>query len=702
MSTASTPAPRRRRRVKTPATSGKENEASININRRRPVKPLISLDDAYSFQDSSSNALGTAAISTKAQDEALRQFLDGSNDHPAAQSQWNDHPGLAECVVKASLNSKSNSGLFLLEENSSKLLSTARKLIKDATESKEAKKYRWLMVAAHILRATGPLLEQVEKQETCFRLLYHLITLSSDILSKGGEWQAGLVAIAGYEILGKMLLRYNTKTVSGETVSFEAAAGDSKGNCRFVKPVQNQRRSQIGAMPFRQISAIAFKTTLSVANCLTQLWLRTAQKDIMGADDASVCLFGADVQAIVSQHMGKDNHSHGATMELMETIYLSWLSFSAHFADEDSAKELSSHCKAAHRLLWDAASKLKGAGSKLDKHTLETYSLELRRSAVLMMLPRTSKKNSMHLILRKDHFECACSYAWKASSVFAQQTGLLQFPAAPDNPLYDFHTRVGESLDYLGPFIPMPMVYVEYCTYRALHTACGPDLPSNGAGEHVTDAECAVLSILQLGIHFRQKLETSTVENLSSSALELKYSDVNILEFVEQVVDHFNQAVLCEFDKLSSDFRSRCFKLLSMVSLHRCIFAALKEKSWQEKQIDLLGAALILARGIGPFSFELARSCDDETKIATLYDTVVECSIRPLSALETLRNDYLEGGDTDSAENLLGISDEFMERLCSVLSSDDVHASPYLSCIEKAAKVRTRSCAVSSCFLDRC
>ena len=697
-----TPAPahgRRRKRVpKTPTVStDKENQANNNITDRRRAAttaaklPAVSLTDDVSFMDDSNNNTSSESSSATIS-RVLQQVLRASKDHVASVSLWKDHRGLAECVVKASLSFSSNNNAslsFLLEENTSKLQNTARKLIKEASEAKDAQqKYRWLMVAAHLLRATGLLFDQVEKQESCFRLLYHLITLASDMMSKGGDWKASLIVVAGYEVLGKMLLRYSTTIKNGgdEIVGFDRSTNEiSKRGLQFVVPIPQSKRAQIGTMGFNQISTIAFKATLSVANCFIQLWFRSIQEETRTSD--SDCLFGEEIQKVILEPaLKRDKFPIHGTTELLGTVYLPWLRFVADFANKENARELSSNCKAAYRLLWDAASKLKGVGTAQDQSELNNKSLELRRCAILMILPVTSNER-IRDFLQKEHFEFACSNASKASNVFVQQSRLMRFPVSPGSPLHEFHKCVGKSLEDLRPAKKLPLMYVEYCSYRALHTMWAPRIPQSGEEDYVNnEAPCSLLWIMILGISFRQRLEADPEQYQPLLELIPPCSDIDGIEFVQRRVEVFNETVLGEFEKLSSDFKNKATRLFSIVSLQRCIFDALREQTWRGKQNDLLGAALILERCIGPFTSEIIHSMEDESKIVPLFDLAIECSVRPLSALEALRNDCLQCGENQSADNLLRHSEEFAERLCKFLSSARERRPPRI-CIEKAAKV---------------
>jgi hypothetical protein len=75
----------------------------------------------------------------------------------------------------------------------------------------------------------------------------------------------------------------------------------------------------------------------------------------------------------------------------------------------------------------------------------------------------------------------------------------------------------------------------------------------------------------------------------------------------------------------------RQITLLSIMALHRTVFVTLKENIWVGKKVELQVAASILSKCIGPFAIALIKKEVDDLRVSQLYDTTVECYIRPLA-----------------------------------------------------------------------
>jgi hypothetical protein len=633
---------------------------------------------------------------------------------------WKEHSEWsAECVVRASLllstSKKAASGVVYLEEHAQTLLSTSRKLIKEATESKEVlSKLDHLLVAVHTLRALAPILEESSaKLETCFRLLYHLIAAASDLWTKDGEYRGGLIALAGYEALGHVLTRYSFAVEDGRTVGFEHATNETGFGCFAIPSCSHGESSTGTTMTLRQVATIALKMTISTASIINQFWWRSVKNK--GADHlresagmyGDLALYVIITQEQEQQHkLDTKRNPHHLTIGLFRNIYLPWLSFLADSSDEESLKDFTPHCKSAHRTLWDAASKLKSAAKLYSTNQLEEYCLELRMHAILLLLPETEESSQCNQLLHESsHFESACSSAWKAASVYAQQVSLSPFPVPSDHPLVDFHTQVGAKLTRLqqhSEISSFPLSYVEYCSYRALHCRQGPvgahtscsekhcwlvdELPSSF--EEHADADSlvgqVVIAAMLLGIDVRQNLEADSCQGFSFCD-----SCTDISEYLDRLIRQFDSNVIQQLPSLSSDTRNRLFKLLSMLSLNRTIFVTLKNQSWKERSdtMDLQIATTILTKCIGPFTRAMmTQEHIDATKLSQLYDSTIECYIRPLSAFEKLSEHY-QLADPDASNYFLDLSNQVLQELCQILLCDDETIDPPpTACLEKCAK----------------
>jgi hypothetical protein len=166
LATAAKTPHRRRRRVvaKTPNDTDKENHQPAGNVADQDFGAFASL----SCGDGDSDTVVTRAL-------RLFHASQERTSSSTTSALWKEHSEWsAECVVRASLllstSKKAASGVVYLEEHAQTLLSTSRKLIKEATESKEVlSKLDHLLVAVHTLRALAPILEESSaKLETRF------------------------------------------------------------------------------------------------------------------------------------------------------------------------------------------------------------------------------------------------------------------------------------------------------------------------------------------------------------------------------------------------------------------------------------------------------------------------------------------------------------------------------------------------------
>ena len=627
----------------------------------------------------------------EAEGETLKQFH-LFQQRTLSAPLWNDHPGLAECIVSASLtNGKKSAGSLVLEEHCSALLSTSRKMIKAATEAKQTQqKFDNLFIAVHVLRALVPVVEsRIEHLESSLRLLYHLVSVATDCVKRGKN-RAALVALAGYEALGLMMLRYSCQMDEG-TIGFELVRTTENRINWFVKPIISKKRKNAGTMTFRQVLAIAMKTTLSIANILKQLWWlpNEKQEERLRTSDAS---FGAFSRYAIDANLDRRYQPHYVTIELLQNIYIPWLSFLSHTLDEGCEEDLSSYCKGAHRILWDAASKLKSDGKFYRQEQLEIFCLRLRKHAILMLLPSMPSACGT---IQERHLESACSYAWKAASVYVQQVSLSTFPVAMDHPLSEFHSKIGERIDNMVVHCKaLPLCYVEYYVHRFLHLGNAVNVRSTNneqsfsaiftthrQAQEESSLSRSLLEVALLGLKSRQ-----TLESLESDDRKTKSSTVT-LDNLPEIFERFDTNVVADISNLHLDTRGRCFKLLSFLSLHRTIFISLKRDSWVGNELELEIAARILTKYVARFTFWLIKEGANDMKGYQLYETLVESYIRPLAAYERLSGHYLRS-DPGLSKYYMELADEVVNDICNTLVQLDTTTSKLpLSCIERYAKV---------------
>jgi hypothetical protein len=216
------------------------------------------------------------------------------------------------------------------------------------------------------------------------------------------------------------------------------------------------------------------------------------------------------------------------------------------------------------------------------------------------------------------------------------------------------------------------------------------DLPSSQPSENNEETEDVfnrtLLAVALLGVYARQALESSPISDEPLTSLQLLcVPEMAATSYLSQIVELFESVAIRQITEMTSVTRNRWFKLLSMMALHRTVFVALKENIWVGKKVELQVAASILSKCIGPFAFGLIKKEEDESRVYQLYDTTVECYIRPLAALEKLL-EYHDQDDEDCYDDLLDQSSGIMNSLFQILTAAN-HLPPPIPCIEKSAKV---------------
>lgn len=560
------------------------------------------------------------------------------------------------------------------------LISIARKLIKEATalqQQQEQPKTRrrlfgCLFVACHTLRAVGPLLDdessnkRMHQLETVLRLLYHVVHLSAEAKKRGhSDWRLQLIVISAFETMQHRLCHYACSgDLHGVSVSLHLVED-------FAMPIlSSQQWPESRTMSLRQLSSIALKTAQATATAASLLFQKSNQPQSWST--ISLSSYGEFCTAVVRQLQQNAENPLQAILKMFRHFWLPWLEVLGDSKDQECLKDLSSHSKVAHRLLWDLASLLKKSKC-YGRNDIDRWCLELRMQAVLMLLPQTDDRIAGDEV----SMESACSYAWKAATVFAQSQSALTLPAS-QGPLADYHRKIGVAMDpIVSRLEELPVSYVEYATYRQLHTGARPPV-SCDPKENEYSLRKAVLAIALLGVQLRQNLES----NLTCGG--------EVLISYQEEIQAFNENVISRAPTLESVECSRYFKLLSMISLHRTVFLATKHQAWIGNERSLHLAGVWLLKCLGPFAFAFLHKGGDGLDIHQAYDIAVECYIRPLSLYEKLTAHYVAQKEASASSLYSTICLESIQELHRALNAAII--DPPINCLEKCAKVSTTDC----------
>jgi hypothetical protein len=582
--------------------------------------------------------------------ELLSSFLSAAKVTSEADF-WRNHIKLAKCVVEASLAMpRLPCGSLLLEENSAELLNVCRKLVKQATASSAEPSLviDCLCVSVHGVRALSALLADGPKKDAAIKLLYHAIVTAEAISSSSPR--AACYCLAACQVLGVLLNKYEVGDLSLKIQSTSF----------FPIPRQSQGKSS-GDLPLDQLLTIGIQSVLAIAKLLC---LPTWDENVTW-DQTELRVWRETLQH--SLHWPNEQPSVLFASSLIRNVAMAWISFLA--TSSKSAKEVVSHCKRAHRLLWKSSGELTSAKK----------CLSLRQDAVQALLlsgsPQCDNDCRIRNSLRADHFEQACTFTWTAAVAYAQQVG------ETDEHLSQFHKTVGATLDSIARNGSSTASYMEYCAYRALHgissssvsssstTECDSDACSfHGRPYSFAHANCeesfdrAGLALFFVMLEVRERLQGSPVDRSDFGSWK-------------SALERF--AAILERGQLSKTSLLRWFKLFSKLSLHHIVFQAVANSEQNE---TLWIAARILSECVGPLTLYIIKGrVMDDTKITNAWDIVTECYVRALMAFERLFE--------TSPEFNRDPGDSTLAKMATILCAKG--SDPPTSCIEKAAKVRS-------------
>ena len=633
-------------------------------------------------------------------------------------SLWSDFPKLAQTVVHISITSSTTIDSLGLDEHAPSLLVLSRKLIKEASleasgksEPKSQKKNLSvkdnLFVAVHILRSIAFALSDeatVERKEALLKMFFHLISSS-----RKNEECYKSITLAGYEGLTKVLSTYSIKQCRGDgkeqLISFKPIHKDNDSsydlNQRILFAVPSTARRKMtdlkaGSMTTRQLSTIAFQTTIAVAKAVLAL----EDDQLLSYENLGLTVCG-NFDCIKESTI---TPWHRIALDLLHQVHGPWLMMLAKTSTQERevAKEAISYSKGIHRLLWDAASarKLPLASSSKTSRKIEMDCLELRKRAILHLLTSTGN-SKLDLLIRKTSLESGCLYAWKAASVFVQQ---MSSESDRDKSVlcryYEDTDAAFADLNNSNPHIPMG--FVEYSIHRSLHLesisslcdkTCDFDQTDIREDEILNGNYRILLHLLNYGMRSKIRIQDylNGIESSSSRTIRTPNSVDSMPEDLEKIIHEFNWQVVHRMDEIHSDSMNRILKALCNLSLHKTLFLTMKvansnnsssNRIFDELERELLVIATILAECVGPLVSAYLNL--NPQKVTQLADLMMECFLRPLSLYEQL---LMIDGHED--QRYLDASLNVSKYITEILIDDSMRPDDFVlpvQCIEKAAK----------------
>jgi hypothetical protein len=615
---------------------------------------------------------------------------------------WKKHIKLMECVVDASMSfTKTPAGTLLLEDHALDLLNGCRKVLKEAKDRNDiAGTLACLCVGVHGLRAvcrTIIIATSRSKQDVAVKLLFHAIVTAEDITGRTTKQddslemqRAACYSFAAYEALGKLLKLYSVETSKGSTgvVVFTIAPKQENDPLPGVFPIPTRTSTEQvpGSLSIDLVCSIGIQSTIAASRILTRLVPMKVR--IRGSPVAE---FNGIVESLVLD----EESPLPIAVHLVRRILLPWICFLASNSDQDCTKQVTSHGRDAHRILWDAASSIAQSKEDVD----ECLSLRGNAVAALLLSGDTGSQPPSRLrsALIQKHFENACTYAWKAAVLYFQLVAPSTSAPCPD-PLRRYHEEIGRLLDAFAD--EDCLAYTEYCAYRALHVgltsscACTSDTclfaliplkyPHSDCGRDMAmSSNQAFLATFLLSVYVKDRLQK--IDELAEDDIP-----VDFVRNAQVIMARIRSTIIENNDPAAVSSRLRYFSMLSMISLHRVVFDLVERDS-----MPLYGsipaivqlAADILVGCVGPLGRAVITDSKsmNESKVRQTWTSLVECFMRGISALEMLGS-KLSTGSTSA--NYLQRANSAINDLADTLDRKRGRLKAPRDTAENAAKVR--------------
>jgi len=597
-----------------------------------------------------------------------------------SQASFWTQPSLIECVVKASLRGKASSSL-LLQERVGDILHSCRALVKEAatTQSKEQTTTTTLQqdnlyVALHGLRSILYTTLLSDKQrDTVLRLLYHVTVTASEMVVLSATTPSSndddavvllllpaILSLTALESLGTALEGCTLNNNESSTTTLLKYQKNSNNSAvRFPVPQQltsssnNNSKRWSSSIPENQLLDMGIFSIVAAARVVVSL------RGGGGGDSTSTSItvaqsneFGLSLGCCETRN-GSTSALRGVLHGLALEIAVPWMAFSASSSSSSSSKAdpktTVSHCKKMQRILWEAADAVKD-------DVQERLLLQGDSIRVSLLNDCETMGDSVRNVLRASQLEAACTCAWKAAEAYHRSNSNYD---NCDATLRLFHETVGSVLDSFATR-DAPIVYTEYCAYRALHTG-SRQFPKKDK----PTADQATLALFLLTLQVRDGLTGKSISSGSSDVPTTERAKVTIANFCSFIAN------------APAGSRLRYYRLFSMIKLHRIVFDFLGNDgggspttATDSEFLDL--ASRILSECLGPLCIRLIA---DKRLEESQWIVGLEIFKQAVAASEVGTND-------DSA---FSSSDIVIESFTRALAKSSAHPAPS-ECIENAAK----------------
>jgi len=578
-------------------------------------------------------------------------------------------PSMMDVVASESF-SLGPSESMLLEENTTKLIDTAKRCLKSLSSStsgstsknlghsniaKVELKLALLRVALHSLRSILPTILESRKFQSMvqvvIKLLYHCAVISGDsCLGKFETFTApstssssekeglavieyAMICLGAYEGLGKCLKTGNLSSTSkrgavlwDELIPLPDSEGES-----FLSVTK--------ILPHRQLVKIAMESALCASSSFLCLSLMSLHAKLRAVRELWMIPNEFYFASSVIDETCSGEYQETATFQkLLLNVAHPFVMQSLFMAQEDTdARTLNAdalrHVKKGFRILWDGARSIEDVCTISNSPALRISCLDLKSEAIHFVLrslndllseeraPSTSKE-----ILSL--FDRASSSAMKSVGAYQNVTESDQ---TKKSALIHFHDFVGAQLDLVAMHlcsvkscdeqIPLPSSYYEYCAYRSVHrwrllrsVESEQIFTSLHLDKNLTRTMSSGVAESMIGVC------TSTVIHMVLVALQcLKiHSDpVNLISDseCERIISNFELIVINNSPTAS---HNRCRSMLAMLDLQKeashIISSVQSETPYSAKGSCIAVLASVFWRCYAPLETKLSQSTKDQTR----------------------------------------------------------------------------------------
>jgi hypothetical protein len=581
-------------------------------------------------------------------------------------------PSMMDVVASASF-SLGPSESMLLEENTTKLIDTAKRCLKSLSSStsgstskqlghsnndKVELELALLRVALYSLRSILPTILESSKSQSMvqvvIKLLYHCVVVSGDCChgkfetfttpstSSSSEKEGlavmehAMICLGAYEGLGKCLKMgsLSFKNKKGAVLWDELIPLPDSEGVSFLSVTK--------ILPHRQLVKISMESALCASSSFFCLSLMSLHAKLRAVRELWTVPSEFHFATSVIDETCSGEYQETATFQkLLLNVAHPFVMQSLFMAGEDDdARTLNVDAlvKKGFRILWDGARSIEDVCTVNNSPALKLSCLGLKSEAIHFVLQ--SLKSVLHHLpglLSEERaastvmeilslFNRASSSAMKSAGVFLNVTESDQ---TKKSALVHFHDFVGAQLDLVaimcckscGQEITLPSSYYEYCAYRLIHrwrllrlVDTEPILTSLSSDKNLAQITSSGDAESMVGVVTSTVIHTILV---ALQSLKIDSDPVNLISDseCERIISNFELIVINNSPTAS---QNRCRSMLTMLDLKKevsyIISSVQSETPYSARGSCIAVLASVLWRCYAPLETKLSQSTKDQTR----------------------------------------------------------------------------------------